>query len=154
MFPPPAFTYSLLSPSTHHIPRRGEPLPAFDNTERAVPELLEQAQVLLADQAGEHRLLLALQWGCGGGRRLPEGAGWLRLEVSVQPLPTEHLQAHKTTERQRRSAAGLGLKCFCVQVVTHTHTHSEQAPVVRAGLEGVECRAGCASTRLDLTPYQ
>lgn len=75
--------------ATHHLPRGGEPLPALDHAEGAVAQLLQEDQVLVADEAHEG-LLLALS-GRRRGRRLAEGGGGLGLEVRLGPLPAEHL---------------------------------------------------------------
>lgn len=78
---------------THHLARWCQPLPTLDHAEGTIAQLLEQRQVLVADQAGEG-LLLALA-GTRRGGRLAEGAGRLGLELTVRPLSAEHLEEAK-----------------------------------------------------------
>lgn len=96
--------------SRHHLPRRGQPLSSLDNAKRAVPELFQESQVLLRDEAGQS-LPLAIEGGsvlagmrgqeplrrargrCG--RPLTVGGGGLALLGEVCPIWTltaEHLE--------------------------------------------------------------
>lgn len=103
--------------SPHHLSCRRQPFPSLHNTKRSVPELLEQCQVLLWDEAGERLLAIKRSTSAGlrqldslsqgrSGRQLTKRGGWLALlgEVSsVWALTAKHLE--KYGRRERRNEA-------------------------------------------------
>ena len=95
--------------SPHHLSCRCQPLSSLHYTKGAIPELLQQRQVLLWDKAGQSLLLTIKRSTATGlcgqdslpqaqrrrGRQLTERGGWLALlgEVcSIWALTAKHLE--------------------------------------------------------------